>query len=74
VGVLRQQPGSAARALEFALLTAARTAEVPGAAHPVLDAGGVSVMVLDFPGRRGRTHQCPCLRGALHWGKFGEVA
>src|SRR5207302_2316391 len=37
VGVLRQQPGSAARALEFALLTAARTSEVLGAVWEEFD-------------------------------------
>jgi len=34
---LRQQPGAAARALEFALLTAARTGEVLGAVWPEID-------------------------------------
>lgn len=37
VQALRQQPGSAARALEFALFTAARTGEVLGAVWPEID-------------------------------------
>ena len=37
VGVLRQQPGSAARALEFALLTAARTGELLRAVWEEID-------------------------------------
>jgi integrase len=52
---LREQSGTAARALEFAILTAARTGEVLGATWPEIDAeAGRSVgRVLRWPRGRG---------------------
>jgi len=42
-------------------------------AHPVLDAGDVCVMALDFPGRRGRTVMA-VLTWGTRWGKFEKIA
>ena len=56
---LRRQVGVAARALEFAILTAARTGEVIGARWPEID---VAARLWTIPGERmkaGREHRVP---------------
>ncbi|MBV9996205.1 MAG: integrase arm-type DNA-binding domain-containing protein [Caulobacteraceae bacterium] len=59
VAALRLQPGFAARALEFAILTAARTSEVLNATWAEVDLGA---KVWTVPGKRmkaGREHRVP---------------
>lgn len=61
---LRQQSGSAARALEFCILTAARTGEVLTARPSEIDGKGVWTV----PGERmkgGQTHRVPLPKRAL---------
>lgn len=65
MALLRQQPGSAARALEFAILTAARTGEVLGARHGEIDR---QQRLWTVPGDRmkaGREHRVPLSDAAL---------
>lgn len=62
---LRHRPGIAARALEFAILTAARTAEVLGACWREID---WAANVWTIPGERtkaGREHRVPLSEAAL---------
>jgi integrase len=62
---LRQQEGSAARALEFAILTAARTGEVIGARWDEVDLGA---KLWTVPGERmkaGKEHRVPLTDAAL---------
>jgi integrase len=62
---LRKQPGFAARALEFAILTAARSGEVLGARWGEVD---LLAKVWTVPGRRmkaGREHRVPLSAPAL---------
>ena len=63
MATLREQDGVAARALEFAILTAARTGEVIGARWAEIDGG-----VWTVPGERmkaGREHRVPLSPAAL---------
>lgn len=63
--VLREQKGTAARALEFAILTAARTGEVIGATWGEFDIAG---KVWTIPGERmkaGKEHRVPLSDAAL---------
>ena len=75
---LRQQSGVAARCLEFALLTAARTGEVLGCTWDEIDAqagiwripgsrmkGGEEHVVYLCPGRWRSSIQCGCTRASL---------
>jgi integrase len=62
---LRQQPGAAARALEFLILTAARTGEVIGA---TIDEININEKLWAIPGARmknGKNHRVPLSAGAL---------
>jgi integrase len=62
---LRGQEGNAARALEFAILTAARTSEVIGAAWNEID---LAAAIWTVPANRikaGREHRVPVSPGAL---------
>jgi integrase len=62
---LREQEGTAARALEFAILTAARTGEVLGARWSEIDLAG---KVWTVPGERmkaGKEHRVPLSERAL---------
>lgn len=62
---LRKQPGNAARALEFAILTAARSGEVRNAAWDEIDTAGALWTV---PGERmkmGKEHRVPLSSAAL---------
>lgn len=59
VGKLRQQPGTASRALEFTILTAARTSEVIGARWKEIN---IADRVWTVPGERmkaGKEHRVP---------------
>ena len=65
MGTLRKQGGTAARALEFAILTATRTGETLGARWSEIDMGAAVWMV---PGERmkaGREHRVPLSDAAL---------
>src|SRR5205807_9159402 len=63
MAVLRQGSGLAARALEFTLLTAARTGEVIGAIWPEIDLEGRLWTILAHRMKAGREHRIP-LTGA----------
>lgn len=72
VAALRQQAGVAARALEFAILTAARTGEVIGACWQEIDLHGA---VWTIPAKRmkaAREHRVPLSKPALTL--LGEMA
>lgn len=65
MAALRSQEGVAARALEFAILTAARTSEATGAAWAEFDLGAATWTI---PGERikaGREHRVPLSAPAL---------
>jgi integrase len=65
LGVLRQQEGIAARALEFAILTAARTGEVIGARWGEID---IASRLWTIPGTRmkaGKEHRVPLSDAAM---------
>ncbi len=65
MGTLRQEKGTAARALEFAILTAARTGEVIGAHWDEIDRNN---KLWTIPGERmksGREHRVPLSPAAL---------
>ena len=65
LAALREQPGTSARALEFTILTAARTSETVGARWPELD---LSSKVWTVPAERmkaGREHRVPLSAAAL---------
>jgi integrase len=62
---LRQQGGVAARALEFAILTAARTGEVSGARWPEIDLAGRLWVIPADRIKMGREHRVPLSSRAL---------
>lgn len=65
VGALRERPGIAARALEFAILTAARSGEVRGATWDEID---LEAALWTIPGERmkaGKEHTVPLSDQAL---------
>jgi integrase len=67
---LRQQNGSAARCLEFCILTAARTGEVLSARPSEIDKG-----IWTVPGERmkgGQTHRVPLSKRAIEVGSGGS--
>jgi integrase len=59
IAELRQQEGVAARALEFTILTAARTGEVIGARWPEIDLENRLWVVLSSRMKAGREHRVP---------------
>jgi integrase len=61
---LRQQSGTAARALEFAILTAARTGEVRCATWPEIDAEGRLWAIPAERMKAGREHRVPLSEAA----------
>jgi len=63
---LQAREGSAARALEFAILTAARSGEVLGARWAELDLGRGVWTVPATRMKAGREHRVPLPRGALN--------
>jgi integrase len=62
---LSQQEGAAARALEFAILTAARTGEVIGARWDEIDLNGRTWTIPDARMKAGREHRVPLSDAAL---------
>jgi len=62
---LRGQAGVSARALEFAILTAARTGEVIGATWSEIDMGGKTWTVPAERMKGGRTHRVPLCERAV---------
>ncbi len=65
IGALRNEPGTAARALEFAILTAARTGEVIGAQWREID---LAAKLWTVPAERmkgGREHRVPLSSRAI---------
>src|SRR5207245_2121673 len=62
---LSQQEGIAARALEFAILTAARTGEVRGARWEEIDLSGKTWMIPGVRMKAGREHRVPLSDAAL---------
>ncbi|HEY2132054.1 MAG TPA: integrase arm-type DNA-binding domain-containing protein, partial [Acetobacteraceae bacterium] len=62
---LRAEPGIAARALEFLILTAARSGEGRGAAWAEIDASEAAWMVPAGRMKRRRTHRVPLSAAAL---------
>jgi integrase len=62
---LRQQQGVAAGALEFAILTAARTGEVLNATWPEIDLGGAVWTIPPERMKSGREHRVPLGDAAL---------
>jgi integrase len=62
---LRQQDGIAARALEFAILTAARTGEVLGATWPEIDFNGRLWVIRAQRMKAAREHRVPLSAAAL---------
>ncbi len=62
---LRRQQGAGARALEFAILTAARTGEVIGAAWPEIDLSGRLWTIPAARMKGGREHRVPLADAAL---------
>jgi integrase len=62
---LRQQDGVAARALEYAILTAARTGEVIGATWSEIDLEGRLWTIPGVPMKAGREHRVPLSDAAL---------
>lgn len=59
IEALRQRQGSAARALEFAILTAARTGEVIGATEAEIDAAATTWTIPSGRIKGGREHKVP---------------
>jgi integrase len=72
IALLRQQVGVAARALEFAILTAARTGEVIGAAWQEIDLQAAMWTVPSNRMKAGREHRVPLSAPAL--ALLGEMA
>jgi integrase len=62
---LRGQPGIAARALELAILTAARSGEVLGAQWSEIDLGGKVWVVPGSRMKSGRDHRVPLVPAAI---------
>jgi integrase len=65
VAALRQQVGTAASALEFAILTAARTGEVIGATWAEIDIGEKTWTVPGVRMKSGREHRVPLSEPAM---------
>jgi integrase len=65
IGEFRQQEGIAARALEFTILTAARTGEVIGATWPEIDLEGRLWIIPAGRMKAGREHRVPLSAPAL---------
>jgi len=65
VAALRQRPAMAARALEFLILTAARTGEVIGATWAEIDTNGASWTVPAGRMKAGKEHRVPLSDRAL---------
>ena len=65
VAKLRGQPGTGALALEFAILTAARTGEAIGATWSEIDLGGAAWTVPAERMKAGREHRVPLSGAAL---------
>lgn len=65
MAALRQQEGTAARALEFAILTAARTGEVIGATWAEIDLDGRLWTIPPERMKAGREHRVPLSDAAL---------
>jgi integrase len=65
IAELQQQEGVAARALEFAILTAARTGEVIGAAWPEIDLEGRLWVIPGGRMKAGKEHRVPMSEPAL---------
>jgi integrase len=65
MGRLRAQPGMGARALEFAILTAARSGEVRGATWPEIDLQAALWVVPAARMKAGREHRVPLSIPAL---------
>ena len=65
MGALRDREGMAARALEFAILTAARTGEVLGAGREEIDLQGRVWTVPPDRMKAGREHRVPLSRDAV---------
>lgn len=62
---LRGQPGTGARALEFAILTAARSGEVRGAVWDEVDLDKAVWTIPESRMKAGREHRVPLASGAL---------
>jgi len=62
---LREQDGTAARALEFTILTAARTGEVIGTTWSEIDLGGHLWTILAARMKAGKEHRVPLSDAAL---------
>jgi integrase len=69
---LRQQPGTAARALEFAVLTAARSGEVRGATFAEIDRDRALWTIAANRMKGGREHRVPLVPAALALVDGGE--
>jgi integrase len=65
IAELQQQEGVAARALEFAIVTAARTGEVIGAAWPEIDLEGRLWVIPGGRMKAGKEHRAPLSEPAL---------
>lgn len=65
VSALRRQPGVAALALEFAILTATRTSEVTGASWTEIDLDGATWTIPADRMKAGRDHRVPLSAPAL---------
>ena len=65
VADLRQQVGTGARALEFAILTAARSGEVRGAAWAEIDTDAATWIVPAERMKAGKEHRIPLSKDAL---------
>jgi integrase len=65
VEVLRKQEGMSARALEFAILTAARTTEVLGATWAEIDLSGAVWIIPEARMKAGKEHRIPLSQPAL---------
>lgn len=77
MSALRQQTGTGARALEFVILTAARSGEVRGATWGEVDLNGRVWVVPASRMKSGREHRVPLSRAAialLTSGGSGQVA
>ena len=59
MGALRAQEGIAARALEFTILTAARSGEVRGARHAEVDADALTWTIPEGRIKGGKEHRVP---------------
>jgi len=75
---LRQQDGVAARALEYAILTAARTGEVIGATWSEIDLEGRLWTIPGVPRKPGGNTVCHCQtrrwRSCAPWARYGRAS